>query len=63
MTGWDSWKRELFGTRWTASYPLAPLLWIWECSWLGLSQVVTPDSVPRRMIVTGMKGPQGQSAH
>lgn len=37
------------GTGWNSVDCLLPsglLLWIWECSWVGLSQVVTPDSVP-----------------
>lgn len=48
MTGWDSQQREIFRTRWTAFYPLplpSTLIWIWDCSWLGLSQAITPYSV------------------
>lgn len=48
----------MLGARWTASYPLPPLLCIWQCS------VVTPETeaVPVRTIVTEVTGLQGQPA-
>lgn len=66
MTGWDRWQREILGTRGTASYLPAPLLCIWECSLVSLTQVVTLDreteAVPIRMAVSEVRGLQGQPA-